>query len=277
MVAMTECSRIFRKFGRIWVLIGMLMLVAGTARAQAERRHAEEVRVGSTVAEVEEILGPAGGMVRMGDREIMTFRRGQVTFVNGRAVEAQLRTEREVWREEIQRAQARSAAQSRQVVQTRDRRVEGQQRRATLHQNPYFRQQSAAERLRVWNDLARRYPDLDLTREIQAATVATAREERLNRARIARLREQERLDQQRREAEAAAEAEWMAANRRVAVRRSYRSSGQAIRLDRPPLRRAPVPEPVENPTFFTPSVTLPASTLPIPEPSRSVNQQPPRR
>lgn len=272
MVVMPEGCHFHPIISRTWFLIAMLLAMAGESQAQTSQQPAGVVQAGSSVAEVESILGAARGIARMGDREIVTFRRGQVTFVDGRAVDAQLREEHEVRRAEFQQLLARSEGQSTQADQASERRAEGQQRRATLHRNPYFRQQPAVERLRVWNDLARRFPELDLQREIQAATVAAAREERINRARIARLQEQERIEQQRK----VEEDEWMATNRRVAVRRVYRSPSQSFRLDRPPLRRAPVPEPVENPTFFSTGVTLPAGTQPIPEPSRSVNQPPPR-
>ena len=245
-----------------WRFAGVVTLLVATLLAGpvVAMDPQNEVHIGDTMEAVESRLGPARGRAQRGDQLWVQYGRGAVTYQEGRVVAMRLATEAAVQQEQERLAEAQRVDRLTQGAQAEQLRKAGELKRERLRQNPYFLSQPATERLRVLRDLARQHPELDLRAELRSTAVAAAREVRRERAEAARLAESERLAA----AERAASAEQE--HTRVPYRFARPVPRRIVvhpRVDWAHIQRAPVPETNRFPLFFSPDVTLPASSQPL--------------
>lgn len=128
-----------------------------------------EISKGDTVDQVLAALGDPKGVFQKGDFMTYVYDRGVVDILDERVVFVDLLSEAEA----RERVAALRAAQARQAAQGAERKMrnveEGTRARARQLANDSFKKKSASERLAYWLAFQRKYPGVDVSRQINAA------------------------------------------------------------------------------------------------------------
>jgi hypothetical protein len=139
-------------------LLLALILLASASRG-------DEPRIGDTREVVIKKIGKPVGRLSMGDKEILSYPRGFVEFRDGGVTAVKMIGAEEAAALQQKREQAAlsAATESAQRVQ------EGKDERNRLMEDPDFANKSAAEKVAVWEEFRRKYPDVSVPDEYNQA------------------------------------------------------------------------------------------------------------
>ena len=130
---------------------------------------AAEVRIGDSLNEVRTVLAEPAGQVRIGDRQLLFYDRGEIELRAGVVARVALIPVEDFARLQARRAeQAVRAREEREIRQARLS-AEGTELRGRKLADPYFRAAPAAYQLAFWEDFSRRYPDVACTEQLADA------------------------------------------------------------------------------------------------------------
>jgi hypothetical protein len=128
---------------------------------------AGEIKAGDTIDRVIEVMGNPSGRLRSGTTVVFHYKRGTVTFKDGKvsksnivsSEEAEIRTTKRLKREADTRA-ARAAARKRRIA-------EGTAAKTAKLEDETFKELPVEEQLVYWKDFQRKYPEVSVSAEIK--------------------------------------------------------------------------------------------------------------
>lgn len=154
-------------------LAALAVLVIGLGTQMAD---AAEVKLGTSRAEVVDILGNPDGTVTMGKLEFLQYERGTVELEDGVVTSSTVVSEAEHERRlEANRKQAEEATRQAEMRRANLLR-EGRAEKERVLADNSVSQLPADDQVRYWQKFAKTYPDVDVTVELADAKTAWAAE-----------------------------------------------------------------------------------------------------
>ena len=161
---------------------------------------AAEVRPGDTLDEVRAALGAPNGQLRVGDRHLLYYDRGEIELRSGAVTRVALLSEADYSALEAQRGRMREEQEIRRARLS----AEGEALKARMLADPSFLAAPLAYQVAFWENFSRRYPGVSGTEPLLIARLRLAEQSRTQVEQEQRLAE---LEERVAEAEArAAEA-----------------------------------------------------------------------
>ena len=146
----------------------MKRLILSVMMLSAMPMFAADPKVGDPRASVVDELGRPKGSFASGNNELLTYERGKINLVDGKVTFVKLKTEAEA-------AQDRAAAEAAAKVEAERQKAihdEGLLARSNALADPEFAKKSPADKLAFWQSFAKKYPSVQIRRELADAGTA---------------------------------------------------------------------------------------------------------
>ena len=156
-----------------------LVLLVSTSLSLA----ASEVRLGDNFANVKQALGVPRGQLRVGDRQLLYFDRGEIELQAGLVSRVALLSAEEHAVLETKRAALAARIREEQEIRRTQLSAEGERLMARKLADPAFQAAPAAYQVAFWEDFSRRYPDVSAGELLTSARLRNIEELEAKRAR----------------------------------------------------------------------------------------------
>jgi|GEM_PF-6548862 len=137
------------------------------------------IEPGFSEQQVENVLGASEGSINLGDKRVVFYRLGKVTFVDNAATNWDILTEEAYQAQQIAQQKADAAWDAAQARRQQRRIEQGLALRERTLNDPAFLISPLQEQLLFWENFIRRYPEVDVQEHYLA--VKTARQAELAR------------------------------------------------------------------------------------------------
>jgi hypothetical protein len=182
--------------------------------------NAAEVQRGETLDEVRNVLGAPQGQLRIGNRQLLYYDRGEVELQSGAVTRVALLSVEEHAEQTARRAAAAARIREEQEIRQARQIADGDALKTRKLADPSFLATPLAYQVAFWEDFSRRYPDVPIAEQLTVARLRLAEQVEEKRAQTAQAERLAELEIRVHEAEArAAEAESTA--RRIRYYSSY--------------------------------------------------------
>ena len=148
-------------------IVGLMLTLLCTPGLKADLGE-QSVEIGDTRARVIEVLGKPQGAFRAGERELLQFRKGEVTLEHGKVTKVKVVSAAERKQlEERARVRAQAAAASRA-----EHLSAGRAEKAAKLEDEGFAALPIQEQVAYWRNFSKRYPQVSVQTELAALNTA---------------------------------------------------------------------------------------------------------
>ena len=148
---------------------------------------AAEVQPGATLGEVRAVLGAPNGQLRVGDRHLIYYDRGEIELRSGAVIRVALLSDADYAAREVRRRQIREEQEARRARLS----AEGEALKAHMLADISFQSAPPAYQVSFWENFSRRYPDVSDMEPLLIARLRLAEQSRAQVEQAQRLAELE--------------------------------------------------------------------------------------